>query len=184
MAKFKRYDYDQMVMLPISLENQLSPGTLEFAIHYLVETRMDLSVFDENYKNDEMGRSAYDPKILLKIVLFAYSRGITGSRRIEQACRENVIFMALACGQKPDHSTICAFVSSMKHEIGPLFRDVLLVCEQEGLLAGTFFALDGLKLPSNASMKWRVKFIFILWLWRSYSSRPTFCARQSLHQET
>ena len=49
MTKFKPYDYDQMVMLPISLENQLSPGTLEFAIHYLVETRMDLSVFDEKY---------------------------------------------------------------------------------------------------------------------------------------
>jgi transposase len=75
MAKYKRYDYDQMVMLPISLENQLSPGTLEFAIHYLVETRMDLTCFDEKYKNDEMGRSAYDPKILLKIVLFAYSAG-------------------------------------------------------------------------------------------------------------
>ena len=157
MAKFKRYDYDQMVMLPISLENQLSPGTLEFAIHYLVETRMDLSVFDEKYKNDEMGRSAYDPKILLKIVLFAYSRGLIGSRRIEQACRENVTFMALSCGQRPDHSTIAAFVSLMKHEIGPLFCDVLLVCEEEGLLGGTFFALDGLKLPSNASKQWSGK---------------------------
>ena len=154
MAKYKSYDYDQMIMLPISLEHQLTPGTLEFAIHTLVETRMDLSLFDEKYKNDETGRLAYDPKILLKIVLFAYSRGLTGSRRIEQACRENVIFMALSCGQRPDHSTIAAFVSSMKDEIGPLFRDVLLVCEEEGLLAGTFFALDGLKLPSNASMQW------------------------------
>ena len=104
MAKYKRYLYDQMVMLPISLENQLSPGTLEFAIHTLVENRMDLSVFDEKYKNDETGRLAYDPKILVKIVLVAYSRGLTGSRRIEQACRENVTFMALSCGQKPDHS--------------------------------------------------------------------------------
>ena len=154
MAKYKKYDYKQMVMLPISLEDQLSPGTLEFAINYLVETRMDLSCFDEKYKNDDMGRSAYDPKILLKIVLFAYSRGLIGSRRIEQACRENVTFMALCCGQKPDHSTIAAFVSSMKHEIGPLFCDVLLVCEEEGLLGGTFFALDGLKLPSNASKEW------------------------------
>jgi transposase/IS5 family transposase len=154
MAKYKKYDYKQMIMLPISLEDQLSPGTLEFAIHTLVETRMDLSLFDEKYKNDETGRSAYDPKILLKIVLFAYSRGLTGSRRIEQACRENVIFMALSCGERPDHSTICAFVSSMKAEVVPLFRDVLLVCEEEGLLAGTFFALDGVKLPSNASMKW------------------------------
>jgi transposase len=154
MAKYKRYDYKQMLMLPISLEDQLTPGTLEFGIHTVVETCMDLSVFDEKYKNDETGRFAYDPKILLKIVLFAYSRGLTGSRRIEQACRENVVFMALACGQKPDHSTICAFVSSMKDEIMPLFRDVLMVCEQEGLLGGSFFALDGLKLPSNASKEW------------------------------
>jgi len=154
MAKFTPYDYKQMVMPPIYLEDQLSPGTLEFAIHYLVENRMDLSLFDEKYKNDEMGRSAYDPKILLKIVLFAYSRGLMGSRRIERACRENVTFMALTCGQKPDHSTIAAFVSSMKHEIGPLFCDVLLVCEEEGLLGGTFFALDGVKLPSNASRQW------------------------------
>ena len=143
-----------MVVLPISLEDQLSPGTLEFAIHTLVENRMDLSLFDEKYKNDETGRFAYDPKVLLKIVLFAYSRGLTGSRRIEQARRENVSFMALACGQKPDHSTIAAFVSSMKHEIMPLFRDVLMVCEEEGLLGGSFFALDGLKLPSNASKEW------------------------------
>jgi transposase len=154
MAKYKQYDYKQMVMLPISLEDQLAPGTLEFAIHTLVETRMDLSVFDEKYKNDETGRLAYDPKVLLKIVLFAYSRGLTGSRRIEQACRENVVFMALSCGVKPDHSTIAGFVSSMKGEIAPLFRDVLLVCEEEGLLGGTFFALDGLKLSSNASMAW------------------------------
>jgi len=154
MAKYKQYDYKQMVMLPISLEDQLAPGTLEFAIHTLVETRMDLSLFDEKYTNDETGRLAYDPKILLKIVLFAYSRGLTGSRRIEQACRENVVFMALSCGVRPDHSTICAFISSMKAEIAPLFRDVLLVCEEEGLLGGTFFALDGLKLSSNASMEW------------------------------
>ncbi len=157
MAKFIPYDYKQKVMPPIYLEDQLSPGTLEFAIHIVVETRMDLSVFDEKYKNDETGRLAYDPKVLLKIVLFAYSRGLTGSRRIEQACRENVTFMALACGQRPDHSTIAAFVSSMKHEIAPLFRDVLLVCEEEGLLGGTFFALDGLKLPSNASKQWSGK---------------------------
>ena len=154
MAKFKLYDYKQMVMPPIFLEDQLAPGTLEFAIHIVVETRMDLSIFDEKYKNDETGRLAYDPKILVKVVLFAYSRGLTGSRRIEQACRENVIFMALSCGVKPDHSTICAFVSSMKTEIAPLFRDVLMVCEEEGLLGGTFFALDGLKLPSNASKEW------------------------------
>ena len=154
MAKYKRYDYSQSVLIPVSLEEQLVPGTLEFAIHTLVERRMDMSVFDLNYQNDETGRSAYDPKILLKVVLLGYSRGLISSRQIERACCENVLFMAMSCNQRPDHSTIAAFVSSMKDQIKPLFTDILLVCEQEGLLGGTFFALDGVKLPSNASKQW------------------------------
>jgi transposase len=144
-------------MIPVSLEEQLMPGTLEFAIHTLVESRMDMSVFDDNYQNDETGRSAYDPKILLKVVLLGYSRGLISSRQIERACSENVLFMAMSCNHRPDHSTIAAFVSSMKDQILPLFCDILLVCEQENLLGGTFFALDGLKLPSNASMQWSGK---------------------------
>ena len=154
MAKFKAYDYRQRVFLPVSLADQLMPGTLEFAIHTLVETRLDTSAFEQKYRNDETGRTAYDPKILLKIVLLGYARGLVSSRKIEQACRENVVFIALACGQQPDHSTIAPFVSSMKAEILPLFRDVLLVCQEMDLLGGTFFALDGLKLPSNASKEW------------------------------
>ncbi len=154
MAKFKAYDYRQRVFLPVSLEDQLMPGTLEFAIHTLVESRLDTAGFVQRYRNDETGRTAYDPKILLKIVLLGYARGLISSRKIEQACRENVVFIALACGQQPDHSTIAAFVSSMKDEILPLFQNVLLVCQEMDLLGGTFFALDGVKLPSNASTKW------------------------------
>ena len=154
MAKYKSYDYSQGVLIPVSLEEQLMPGTLEFAIHILVETRVNTSIFDSRYGNDETGRLAYDPKILLKVILFGYSRGLISSRQIERACKENVTFMALSCGQQPDHSTIAGFASSMKEEIKPMFRDVLLVCEEEGLLGGTFFALDGCKLPSNASKEW------------------------------
>ncbi len=143
------------MLLPVCLEDQLLPGTLEFAIHTLVETRLDTSGFEQQYRNDETGRAAYDPKMLLKIVWLGYSRGLISSRKIEQACRENVVFIALACGQQPDHSTIATFVSSMKAEILPLFRDVLVVCQEMDLLVGTFFALDGLKLPSNASKEWR-----------------------------
>ena len=154
MARYKRYNYKQRVMIPVSLEEQLIPGTLEFAIHTLVEDHMNMTIFDERYNNDETGRWAYDPRILLKVVLFAYSRGLITSRKIERVCRENVLFMALSCGQQPDHSTIAAFVSSMKDEVLSLFRDVLLVCEAEGLLEGSFFALDGCKLSSNASKQW------------------------------
>ncbi len=96
--------------------------------------------------------------MLLKVVLFGYSRGMISSRALERACCENVTFMALACGQKPDHSTIAAFISSMGEEIGWLFTQVLLVCDEEGLLGGTHFSLDGLKLSSNASKEWSGKF--------------------------
>jgi transposase len=116
MAKFKAYDYRQRVFLPVSLEDQLMPGTLGFAIHTLVETRLDTSAFEQKYRNDETGRTAYDPKILLKIVLLGYARGLISSRKIEQACRENVGFIALAAGQQPEHGSIATFVSSMKED--------------------------------------------------------------------
>jgi transposase len=154
MARYRHYDYAQTVMVPVSLEKQLTPGTLEFAIHILVHRYVDTSIFESRYQNDTAGSPAYDPKVLLKVVLFAYSRGIIASRKIEQACRENITFMALACGMVPDHSTIAAFISSMKEVIVSLFRDILLVCEEQGLLGGTHFALDGLKLPSNAAKEW------------------------------
>ena len=140
MAKYKKYNYSQTVLLPVSLSRQLMPGTLEFAIHTLVEDRMDMSRFDEKFKNDETGRRAYDPKILLKAVLLAYSRGIIHSRKIEKACKENITFMALTCGQYPDHCTIAAFVATMREQIQPLFRDILLVCEEMGLLGGSEFS--------------------------------------------
>jgi transposase len=154
MARYKPYSYDQLMMVPISLEDQLMPGTLEYAIHHVVEDRLDLGIFDERYSNDETGRKAIAPEVLIKVVLFGYSRGMVTSRSLERACRENITFMSLACGQKPDHSTIAAFVSSMGKEIEPLFTKVLMVCEEEGLLGGTHFSLDGLKLSTNAAKEW------------------------------
>ena len=158
MARYKRYDYSQLMLVPVSLESQLMPGTLEYAIHHIIEERVDMSIFDARYGNDETGRKAISPKLLLKIVLLGYSRGMISSRSLERACRENITFMALACGKIPDHSTIAAFVSSMWLEIEPLFTRILMVCDQEGLLGGTHFSLDGLKLSSNASKEWSGKF--------------------------
>ena len=117
MAKNKPYTYAQDMLIPVSLQEQIMPGSLEYAICTLVDERMDMSLFDEKYYNDEKGRLAYDPRILLKVVLLGYSRGLISSRKIEQACRENVVFMALSSGQYPDHSTIATFVASMKDEI-------------------------------------------------------------------
>lgn len=154
MANFKPYDYNQTSMVVINFEEQLQPGTFEHAIHYLIDQRLDLSVFHPQYKNDEGGRPAYNPAILLKIILFAYSKGITSSREIQWGCETNIIFKALSCDTVPHFTTIASFVSSYPEAIEALFEQIVLICDEEGLIGNELFAIDGCKLPSNASKEW------------------------------
>ncbi|MEW6571033.1 MAG: transposase [Nitrospirota bacterium] len=120
----------------------------------MIDNEIDLSLFDERYKNDETGAPAYDPAILLKIILYAYSRGITSSRKIAQCCRENIIFMSLSADTQPHFTTIADFISSVDQEIVKLFLQVLLVCDEMGLIGKEMFAVDGCKMPSSASKEW------------------------------
>ncbi|NRA39713.1 MAG: IS1182 family transposase [Planctomycetes bacterium] len=154
MGRFIATHFDQTQLIPVTLANQLCPGSFEWAIHYIIEERVDLQAFFDRYQNDECGRIAYNPKVLLKIILFGYARGVISSRTLERACRENIVFMALSCGQCPDHSTIAAFISGMGPLAEKLFVEVLLICEEEGLLSGTHLSVDGTKLSSNASKEW------------------------------
>jgi transposase len=148
MARYKPYDYGQRVMLAVSLEQQLVPGTFEYALHSLIEQRLDLCAFDAWYKNDEMGAPAYDPAILLKIILYAYSKSVTSSRRIERLCCENVIFMALAAHSAPHFTTLADFIATRHSQIEKLFLEVLLVCDEAGLIGRSMFAVDGVnELP-------------------------------------
>ena len=91
-------------------------------------------------------RLAYDPAMLLKVVLFAYSRGITSSRKIEKACWENVIFMALSADSQPHFTTITDFISRMHRPVGELFLQILMVCDQLDLIGKDMFAIDGRKI--------------------------------------
>jgi transposase len=154
MAKYKEYDYSQGKFIPIHFEKQILPGTFEHTLHHLIDNEIDLSLFDERYKNDETGAPAYDPAILLKIILYAYSRGITSSRKIAQCCKENIIFMALSADTRPHFTTIADFISSVDQEIIRLFLQVLLVCDEMNLIGKEMFAVDGCKMPSNASKEW------------------------------
>jgi transposase len=157
MPRFKSYSYEQRVFIPVSLEEQLLEGTLEHGIHHLIEERVEEEWFLELYHNDLTGRRAYPPKLLLKVILFGYSRGLSSSRELERACKENVIFMALSCQEHPDHSTFAEFIGRLGERLPRIFSEVLLVCHEEGLLGATHFALDGLKLPANASREWSGK---------------------------
>ena len=154
MARYRHYDPDQIKMIAVCYGRQLLPGTFEHALSYLIDNEIDLERFAARFKNDETGAPAYDPAVLLKVVLFAYSRGITSSRTMARACTENVQFIALACDQQPHFTTLAHFVATLGKEVEAVFRDVLTVCSAQGLIGKNMFAIDGCKLPSNASKQW------------------------------
>jgi transposase len=154
MPKFIPYNHDQNAMVVINFRDQLQPGTFEHAIHYLIHEKLDLSIFDYAYHNKDGGRPAYNPAILLSVVLFAYSKGITSSREIEWCCTNNIIFKALSCDTVPHFTTMSSFISSHPQAIESLFEQILLVCHEQGLLGNELFAIDGCKMPSNASKEW------------------------------
>lgn len=116
MARYKPYDLNQLKMIPLSYADQVVEGSFEHALNEIVEEHLDLSIFDGRYANDETGRLAYDPRILLKVVLYGYYKGVVSSRRLAEACRR------------------------MASELGLIGRE--------------HFAVDGCKLPSNASKRW------------------------------
>lgn len=93
----------------------------------LIDHEIDLSVFEERYKNDATGAPAYDSPILLKIILFAYSEGITHGRQIEALCRENVVCMALSAHAVPHFTTIASFVSQPSQDY-----EIMRLCQNSG----------------------------------------------------
>ena len=154
MARYKDYCYEQDKLIAIAFSKQIQAGSFEYTLSYLVDHVIDMEVFEGRYHNDDTGAPAYDPAVLLKIVLYGYSRGIVSSRELERCCRENVVMMALSADTQPHFTTLAHFVATLSDVIEPLFRDVLWYCEELGLLGGTLFAIDGCKLPSNASKTW------------------------------
>lgn len=151
MARYKESNQEQGRFLTVDLGEQLLPDTFEYTLNYLVNEELDLSELDAKYKNDLTGAPAYDPRVLLKIILFSYSRGIFSSRRIMELCETNIIVKALSADSIPHFTVIADFITSMREEIGNIFLEILMVCQDMELIGGKLFAIDGVKLPSNAS---------------------------------
>ena len=108
-------------LLPVDLEAQLLPGTFEHALHHLIDREIDFSELEARFHNDECGAPAFPPSMLLKVVLFAYSRGIVSSRAIERACREHVLFIALSgdtCPLRPRAVHAPSFGASSEDRAG------------------------------------------------------------------
>ena len=154
MANYKPDLSSQNKFIPIDFSQQIMPGTFEYALAHIVDNRLDLSGFDKWYANDKKGAAAYPPSVMLKIILFGYSRGFITSRRIANACETNITFMSLSGDAQPHWTSIASFVAKMKDQIEPLFTQVLLICDEEGLIGRNMFAIDGCKIKSNASKEW------------------------------
>src|SRR5688500_13167516 len=154
MARYKPYDINQITLIPISFPDQILCGSFEYALNEIVDQHIDLRPFESRYQNDETGCLAYHPAILLKIVLFGYYKGLISSRRLAEACERNVQFKALTADTQPDFTTIADFVATMHQEIAEVFCDVLIYADALGLIGEETFAIDGCKLPSNASKEW------------------------------
>ena len=119
MARYKPIQRSGM-FIPAMLAEQIQPGTFEFALDHLIDHELDLSALDAKFHNDEVGASAYDPRVMLKIVLLAYSRGLISSRKIEQACSQNVPFIAISGDSQPSYTHIAKFVRELGHEVQTL----------------------------------------------------------------
>ncbi|WP_240623950.1 transposase [Ahniella affigens] len=149
MARYKYVDMCPL-FLPVVLEDQLAPGSFAHATHHLVDA-LALFGFDSHYRNDLIEATAHAPSKLLKAVLLAYTQGIVSSRAIGRACRDNVLFIAITGDAKPHFTTIADFVSRSRDAISSVFAQVLAILGKEGLIDREMFAIDGVKLPANAS---------------------------------
>ena len=154
MARYKPYDVKQITLVPVSFQDQILPGSFEYALNEIVDEHIDMRPFEARYNNDATGCLAYDPAILLKIVLFGYYKGIISSRKLAEACERNVVFKALTADTQPHFTTVADFVAAMHQEIAGIFRDVLIYADALGMIGKDTFAIDGCKLPSNASKEW------------------------------
>jgi transposase len=149
--QFRNCDLNQAYLLPPSLQDWLPEGHLARFVADLVET-LDLSALYAQYEEgDGRGLAAYDPRMMVRLLIYGYCRGVASSRRMERATQEDVAFRYLAADQHPDHDTIADFRKQHLANLGPLFVQVLKLCQQAGLVKLGHVALDGTKVKANAS---------------------------------
>jgi transposase len=150
MKIFKEYQPQQMLLLPPSLD-ELVPENHEVRIISEVVEQIDLTSITNKYEGG--GCSAYDPEMMMKIIVHAYSQKIYSGRRMSQELKTDTAFMYLSAMQYPDFRTICKFRSDHAAEIPRIFVEVIRLCAQLGLVGLGHIAFDGAKLKASASVK-------------------------------
>jgi transposase len=148
--RFREYNQSQSFLLPPSLDDWLPEDHEARFISDVVENLLDLSVIYDSYQRAD-GYPPYDPSMMLKLLLFAYSTGVTSSREMERCCHVNVAFRWLAANAAPDYRSISRFRRRHLVAVDALFVQVLALCAEAGLLKLGRVALDGTKLRASAS---------------------------------
>jgi transposase len=142
---------DQDLLLPPSLREWLPEQDLSWFIIDAV-SQMNLEPFYTKYRNDGWGNAAYDPEMMVSLMLYAYCLGVRSSRQIERRCERDIAFRVITANQKPDHTTIARFRQANQKELSALFTEVLRLCAEAGLVNVGLVALDGTKVKANASL--------------------------------
>jgi transposase len=148
--RFRAYNQSQSFLLPPSLDDWLPEDHEARFISAVVDNLLDLSVIYDSYLKAD-GYPPYDPSMMLNLLLFAYSTGVTSSREMERCCHVNVAFRWLAANAAPDYRSISRFRRRHLVAIDSLFVQVLALCAQAGLVKLGRVALDGTKLRASAS---------------------------------
>jgi len=143
-------DREQSFLLPPDVRDWLPEGHLAWFVLDAV-AGMDLHEFYGAYRADGVGRRAYDPAMVVALLLYGYSRGIRSARAIERSCWEDVAFKTIAMLETPDHATIARFVERHEAALAELFSQVLGLCAKAGLVRPGVVAIDGTKMAGNAS---------------------------------
>lgn len=143
-------DRDQQFLLPPDMREWLPEDDLVWLVIDAVG-EIDLSAFRAVYRDDGQGRPAFDPAMMVGLLLFAYCHGVRSSREVERRCGRDVAFRVLAGGHRPDHATIARFRARHEAALEGVFTEVLRLCAQAGLVSLALLAVDGTKVAANAS---------------------------------
>lgn len=147
---FRSYDQGQVFLLPPSLDDWLPDGHTARFVSEVVDDMLNLDAIYAGYKN-RTGAPPFDPRMMLKLVVYAYSTGVTSSREIERRCQVDVAFRWLSANTVPDYRSISRFRRRHLDALDDLFAQVLVLCANAGLVKLGRVALDGTKLDASAS---------------------------------
>ena len=137
-------------MLPPDVRDWLPADHLAWLVIDAVG-QMDLSAFYGSYRADGHGRAAYEPSLMVTLVLYAFATDVRSSRAIERHCRQDVAYRVITGNVVPDHATIARFIVRHQDALAELFSEVLRLCDQAGLVKAGVVAIDGTRLAGNAS---------------------------------